>query len=257
MKACILIGNGPSLNKIDINKLKGIDTFSFNRAYISYKDWGFDPTYYSVIDGNTIRCTVPDIKKLVNDKSSTTKRFFVNNVKNEFDFSDCDQSRLSIFKGFSGNLLKNKHGDWTKEIPSEITNLCLYSNITTFSIQLAYMLGYNLVGMVGVDAKYIRRKDVKEEGVYKSGPMKGKLKVKFTSDNDPNHYRSDYHGSNHLTSPDHLTSVSGNNMEPWKKIKEVLPKLPNFRVVSCTEGSTLNNKYFTYIPFNSFIKDNT
>jgi hypothetical protein len=249
------MGNGPSLRDINMNLLKEVDTFSFNRAYISYKDeWGFNPTYYAVIDGNTIRTTVGDIRGLLTDKSNGIKNFFINNCKSEFNFNGYDDSRLVEFKGFNGNLGDKTKGQWLDNVPSKVSNLALYTNVTTFAVQLAYMLGYDEVGMVGVDAKYIVRKDVKKVGVYKDGPMKGKPKVVFTEDKDPNHYRSDYHGSNHQTSPDHLNGVSGNDLGPWKSLKSVLNSKNDFKLVSCTKGSKLNGEFFDYVELEDFLK---
>ena len=49
-KTAFIIGSGPSLNKVDIKSLSGLNTFGMNRQYISYKDWGFYPKYYTCVD---------------------------------------------------------------------------------------------------------------------------------------------------------------------------------------------------------------
>jgi hypothetical protein len=251
-KACVLIGNGPSLRDIDMKFLKDVDTISFNRAYLSYNDeeWGFDPTYYCVIDGDTIRCTIEDIVKLTN-KPSKTKRFFVNNTKGEFDLSGADHSRLTEFKAFRGKVDKSRFAQWEKTIPSQITDLTLICNVSAFAIPLLYCLGYDTVGMIGCDAKYVVRKDVEVDGKYESGPLKGRPKVKFTSDKDPNHYRSDYHGSDHLTSTRHINGVAGNELGPWNQAKGAIAPLSNFKVYSCTPESRMNG-IFPYMPFSDF-----
>lgn len=252
MKKCVIIGNGPSLRDIDFSKIKEVDTFSFNRAYISYEDeWKFFPTYYAVIDGNTIRSTVDDIKKL-HHQDNGIKKIFVNNCKNEFDFSDCNTDKFVQIKHFSGSLHDKHIGDMVGK-DDMVNKLCLYTNICTYAVQLAYMLGYDTVGMIGVDAKYVVRKDVKKVGVYESGPLKGKPKVVFTDDKDPNHYRSDYHGKNHQTSADHLHGVSGNDLSPWRSLKSVLVGKPKFKLYSCTKGSKLNGEFFEYKPIDDFL----
>ena len=69
------MGNGPSLNKVDINKLKGIDTFSVNGAFMSYDEWGFNPTYYCIIDGNSTRFLADEIKNLIKNNKKINNFF--------------------------------------------------------------------------------------------------------------------------------------------------------------------------------------
>lgn len=254
-KTCILIGNGPSLRDIDMRSLADVDTLSFNRAYLSYEDeWCFDPTYYCVIDGNTIRSTVDDLKKLMLKKSKT-KRFFINNVRKEFNFGDADYDRLTEFtKLNSGTYGKNMFNKYGENQPKTITDLKLITNVSAFGIGLLYTLGYDNIGIIGCDARYVQRPDVKAIGKYNSGPLKGKEKIIFTSDNDPNHYRNDYHGSDHITSHHHLNGVDGNNLSTWKTIAANVKKLGNIKVHSCTENSRMNG-IFPYKPFEEFRKE--
>jgi len=43
---CVIIGNGPSLNKMDLSFLKNEITFGMNRIYLLFDKWDFTPTYY-------------------------------------------------------------------------------------------------------------------------------------------------------------------------------------------------------------------
>ena len=49
-KRCFVLGNGPSLNHVDIGKLQGEDVFCSNRIYLGFKDWGFHFKYWGAID---------------------------------------------------------------------------------------------------------------------------------------------------------------------------------------------------------------
>ena len=49
-KRCVIIGNGPSLNKLDLTKLKNEITFGVNAIYTNMDNMGFLPTYYVVED---------------------------------------------------------------------------------------------------------------------------------------------------------------------------------------------------------------
>lgn len=47
---CFVVGNGPSLNDIDMARLKGEITLGSNRCYLGYEAWGFPFTYWGVYD---------------------------------------------------------------------------------------------------------------------------------------------------------------------------------------------------------------
>lgn len=47
---CFVVGNGPSLNAIDMTRLKDEITFGGNRGYLGFPDWGFKFTYWGIYD---------------------------------------------------------------------------------------------------------------------------------------------------------------------------------------------------------------
>lgn len=47
---CFVAGNGPSLNAIDMTKLKDEIVFGSNRCYLGFEQWGFEFPYWSVVD---------------------------------------------------------------------------------------------------------------------------------------------------------------------------------------------------------------
>ncbi len=81
-RGCFLIGTGPSLNKIDVTRLAGYDSITFNRAYIAWPEWGFTPTYYACVDPVALEDNAADIRRLTEE--SSVKRFFLNENAAEF-----------------------------------------------------------------------------------------------------------------------------------------------------------------------------
>jgi hypothetical protein len=240
------MGNGPSLNNVNIDDLRDIDTFSVNRAFTSYEEWGFNPTYYCIIDGRSIRSTLDGIVNLIKTNKEI-KHFFINNSKNEFDFGDyCD--RVSIIKDFGSSV---KHNQWGGKIPKEITTLPTQGSVVPYVIQIAISMGYTDIGLVGVDARYVKREDVKIVGKYVGGPKRGQDKIIFTSDNDPNHYHKGYHGEGHETSKIHLKDVAGNDLNPYKSVN-IYSKKNNVKLISCTENSRING-FIPYIKLCDFL----
>lgn len=49
-RRCFVVGNGPSLNAIDMTRLKDELTLGANRGYLGFPDWGFAFTYWGVYD---------------------------------------------------------------------------------------------------------------------------------------------------------------------------------------------------------------
>ncbi|MEN6625161.1 MAG: 6-hydroxymethylpterin diphosphokinase MptE-like protein [Candidatus Sumerlaeia bacterium] len=49
-RRCFVVGNGPSLNQIDMSRLKDEITLGANRGYLGFERWGFQFTYWGMID---------------------------------------------------------------------------------------------------------------------------------------------------------------------------------------------------------------
>jgi hypothetical protein len=47
---CFVIGNGPSLNQIDMQKLRNEITFGSNRCYFGFEKWNYQFTYWGIVD---------------------------------------------------------------------------------------------------------------------------------------------------------------------------------------------------------------
>ena len=63
-KRCFIIGNGPSLQEMDLGKLKNEITFGLNRIYLLFPELGFSTTYYVSINDLVIQQCALDIQAL-------------------------------------------------------------------------------------------------------------------------------------------------------------------------------------------------
>ena len=169
-KRCFLIGNGPSLNKLDLTKLKDEITIGVNSIYLNQEKMGFLPTHYVIED----RFVAEDRADEVNAMTGPQKWFGnylqyclkgddVNwlNVRMRYD-------QHELFPFFSTNIARQA---WTG---GSVTYICM---------QLAYFLGVKKLYLVGFDHHYIVPDDAKVEG----------LDITSQSD-DPNHFHPDYFG---------------------------------------------------------------
>jgi hypothetical protein len=168
---CFIIGNGPSLNLLDLSKLRGESTIGVNAIYLNYPRMGFYPTYYVIEDflvaedrSEEINNFRGSIKFVGNHLSHwlqpDEKTIFVNNI--------LDYTEYKNFPNFSTNALRMVWSGGT------VTYICL---------QLAYYMGFSNIYLVGLDHSYTIPHDAIVEGVD----------ITSTSD-DPNHFVPDYFG---------------------------------------------------------------
>ena len=133
---CVLIANGPSLKKTDINLLKNEITVGMNRIYLLFDNLGFNTTYYTVSNELVISQFKSDIEKLSSIK-------FVNWNARKF-FSACSnlnflKMNLSIEDKFSINIVNGIYSGGT---------------VTYATLQLLYYMGFAEVIIVGLDHNF-------------------------------------------------------------------------------------------------------
>ena len=242
-KTAFIIGNGPSLNEIDISLLADQDTMSFNRAYIAYEEWGFDPTYYLTIDGNTMLSVIDDVHELV--RSSNIKKFF---ILGQNGLIHHHPDRLLPTGDNVFHLEETAFPNSATRVPDiqEINGKLVYSILPNAGINgLAILryLGYEEVAFVGQDARYV------DDTEYRDVEVEGWGKYKSFENNDKNHFRSDYFGEDcYFGKPNQDQIIS-----LWAGVKNWIDAQENFSVYSCTPNSNLN-PYYKYIPLEQFIK---
>tara|TARA_R110002051_G_scaffold323794_1_gene418564 strand:- start:521 stop:1282 length:762 start_codon:yes stop_codon:yes gene_type:complete len=245
-----VIGTGPSLNKIDMHKLKNYDCVTFNRAYIAFDEWGFIPRYYLAIDGNDIRSVYKDINKLIKKHRNTD--FFIldneyhNSIHPETSFQD-NEKKESLFDWSESNLYRIQSvpsGFFTsaKKTDKSIQLPVHLPNAGWMGVELLYALGYKKIGFVGCDSRY---KDDSESNVDITA--EGREYISH-ADTDINHFRSDYFGKGvHFGKPnaDEIVSI-------WRKGAGCIPK--DLEMFSCTPGSAVN-PWYNYRDFDGFFNE--
>ena len=65
---CVIIGNGPSLNKMDLSFLKQEICFGMNKIYLGFEKWNFIPKYYVAV--NSLVALRGTIEVRSNEKSN-------------------------------------------------------------------------------------------------------------------------------------------------------------------------------------------
>ncbi len=160
-KKCFVVGNGPSLNAIDIQKLRGQDVFCCNRIYLGFEDWGFHFPYWGIFDRIQIEHFITEWQTHI---PKSVIKFFpfeylpLLNLKNMCPVNFSYDERL--LPGFSDS--------------AEITHIG-FSSVHTL-MQLAATLGYKRIVLIGVDNRF----DVEI------------INDRWKSVDSPNHFHPDY-----------------------------------------------------------------
>ncbi len=186
-RGCFLIGCGPSLARVDVPKLAGCDTITFNRSYIAWNQWGFDPTYYACFDEVVVADNLAEIRKRVQNSSV---RYFFLNKKGMETVMATSASVIPVTVGEDAIFST----DWNA--------LGDFGNVGASSLQILAALGYRRIAMVGVDARYTEvPSGAKGEGGYILGQ------------GDRDHFSPDYsRGKRKWANPD-LARI----LEGWPK----------------------------------------
>ncbi|MCB9223351.1 MAG: 6-hydroxymethylpterin diphosphokinase MptE-like protein [Crocinitomicaceae bacterium] len=173
---CFIVGNGPSLNLLDLSKLK--EEYSFAVNGIFYKTWemGYKPTFYVVEDRHVMADNIDEINKYDCDykffPSAYKKQ--ITNFKNVYLFN----MDVGFYVEGSKHFEKSRFSKDASEV------IFCGQSVTFINLQLAYYLGFSEVYLIGMDFNYTIPDSVKK--------IKGAV-IESTED-DVNHFHPDYFG---------------------------------------------------------------
>lgn len=171
---CVVIGGGPSINKMDLNKLKDFVTIACNGFYLKHESINFIPTYYTVEDPlpawdnrdeisalkGTTKIIPYDLRHVIREDENTVyinfRRSYARPSSPRFPYYTEDFLQQSFWGG-----------------------TVLYMNI-----QLAHYLGCNPIYLIGVDLSYKIPASVKQSGA-----------VLTSTEDDGNHFDPRYFGA--------------------------------------------------------------
>ena len=212
---CVIIGGGPSLNKMNLNIFADYVTIACNGFFLKHDEISFTPTYYTVEDplpaednrqeinniDDTIRIIPYDLKKIIDQPKNT---IYVNFRRAAIN------SRSSKFPFYSHDFLNESFWGGT---------------VMYFNIQLAEYLGCNPIYLIGVDLSYSVPKSVERLGA-----------VLTSTEDDENHFDPRYTGKGkrwHLPETERMQLAFD---EAYKQLKSKNIKLYNAGVDSLLQN---------------------
>lgn len=170
-KRCFILGNGPSLNVEDINKLKNEYTFASNKIYLIYDKTTWRPTYYSAEDPLVVKNNNKEISSL----KQSTKLFPAHMLQ----FIKRDMNSYFIPFIPQPKRLNPKLSDDERDFSLDLVHGINWGSTITYSmLQMAVFMGFKTIYLLGVDHTYVVPKK-----------MKGDI---YISDGEINHFHKDY-----------------------------------------------------------------
>jgi glycosyltransferase involved in cell wall biosynthesis len=219
-KRIFIMGNGPSLNKMDLELLDTDFIFCLNRISLLLERVTWTPTFYAAFD----LTVVPD---------------------NLDEFNGLDIPFKFFATKHKGAILERDNHYWYHDNsrPGELSNRFESlsgmtgfgggGTVATLAIQLAYYMGFDPIILIGCDASYTVSKTVTQAGPdqFKDGT---KLFLESTDDDDNNHFDPRYFGKGKKWHNPNVAEMHRGFDECYKVIKSA-----GRTMVNATEGGAL------------------
>lgn len=219
----IVMGNGPSLKKIDLDLLKKYDTFGLNAAYRIYDKINFYPTYFGCFDYRLNESHKENFSKLILNNNLIKKFFFVGNENGQilYDNNVINSNKFTKinFKGYpiQDNRPLSKSFLEFNDMGSSGAN----------AAQCGILMGYKKIVLVGCDCSYI-------EHLPNSIKTNKGITLTKTPETNPNYWFDNYQQAGDLYN---VPQTNTFQMNSWKYLFSNCPQ--NVEIINCSEGSNI------------------
>jgi hypothetical protein len=222
---CFIIGNGPSLNQIDIKKLNNEYTFGVNGIFYKTQETGFVPYFYVVEDTSVMVDNCIEINKF-----DTPYKFFPTMYKNYID-----NKSDAIFFNMNRGFYEERSPNYCMPRFSMDCSEKIYcgQSVTIMNLQLAYYMGFKEIYLVGMDFSY---------KIPDTAIVKGKDII--STEDDVNHFHPDYFGKGKSWHDPHLDNVLMNY-----KMAKIIFEYNERKIINATVGGKL--EVFPRVDFNT------
>lgn len=132
---CFIIGNGPSLKRTDLSRLRNELTFGMNRIYLGFPEMGFETTYFLTINSLVIEQCAADIRALHMPRFISWRSRNLIGAAPDLIFLHTTYTGMK----FSTDARKRLWEGGT---------------VTNIALQLAYHMGFEQAILIGVDHSY-------------------------------------------------------------------------------------------------------
>ena len=220
-RRCFIMGNGPSLNEMNLRAFEGEYVWASNRAYLLFDRIPWRPAFWVAVD----RRVVPDIAaELMAVQESLPRTLFF--YPDAFRLTGTLRSLPNTY------WFRERHdpdrvprGVFSLDVPDYVASV---KTVTITAIQLAVHLGFNPIYLFGCDTTYRLPTSTKLENSNAEHLIS-------TTDDDPNHFDRTYFGAGrrwHNPHPDRMITH-------YQHVDEIA-KSEGIEIVNLTLGGALD-----------------
>lgn len=171
---CFIIGNGPSINQMDLSLLAGETTFAVNGFFLKARELDWKPTFYVVED-----------HLVAEDRAESIRAFQASTKLFPAYLAYCfDEGQDTVFFDHRPRVSYPDGFDFSIDAARNTFTGC---TVTFTCMQLAAYFGFRNIYLIGVDADYAIPNDVSREARYG-------VEILNMDTDDPNHFDPDYFG---------------------------------------------------------------
>ena len=215
-KRCFVVGNGPSLNTLDLSLLENEYSFGVNGIFYKTEEMGYKPTFYVVEDIHVVNDNIDAINKY-----EAEHKFFPS-----IYWPKIRNNSRTIFFNMNRSFYESTSSYYTIPRFSADCSERIYcgQSVTIINLQLAYYMGFEEVYLVGMDFSYQIPDSADIEGNH------------ITSrEDDLNHFHPDYFGKGKKWHDPKLDRV----LKSYKMAK-LMFELDGRKVINATYGGNLH-----------------
>lgn len=188
---CFIMGNGPSLNKTDLELLEGETVFACNSAFLLFDRISWRPTYYTCVDSRVLPDRAADITAMLTQHPSITA-FFPAEVQEHVGEKRRYPTRAILPTGRNRFYFRETYGT-LENLPDSMFSADIDQHViqprtvAITMLQIAAYMGFSEIYLIGCDTRYAVAPTVDEED------GEG-LALVSTRDDDANHFDPAYFG---------------------------------------------------------------
>lgn len=197
---CFVIGNGPSLNQMDLDLMRNDFVICSNSFFLKFGDLNFKPNIITVED----HLVAEDNSEALGKLDGITKVFPID-LRHTLETS-ADTYFIELRRAWNNRNGKNKE---SYKFNVDTETFYWGGTVLYMNLQLAAYLGFDEIYLIGVDLTY----KIPENAI-----IKGSV-ITSTSD-DPNHFNPTYFGKGkrwHLPETERMQMSFTNAYEELKK----------------------------------------
>lgn len=180
---CFIMGNGPSLNEMDLDLFRGEQVWGSNRCYLLFDRIVWRPSFYVAVDRRVVPDNADEIASLATRLEETS--FF-------FPFHYRVRGTLPSLANL--HWYHEERHEGAEELPWSLfstdvpTWVSAVYTVTVAALQLAVYMGFDPIYLIGCDTSYgTRRSTTTTEGDPDA--------LIATADDDADHFDPDYFGA--------------------------------------------------------------